>query len=95
VGSTRLFGNPPLDRLAHPHALIAAADAFFGVSLAGSLFFNVSLDAARPRIVLYLLVTMAPFVVVAPFVGPFVDRLPGGHRMLIAVTCAGREASSA
>jgi hypothetical protein len=90
VGSTRLFGNPPLDRLAHPHALIAAADAFFGVSLAGSLFFNVSLDAARPRIVLYLLVTMAPFVVVAPFVGPFVDRLPGGHRMLIAVTCAGR-----
>lgn len=86
----RLFGPPPFDRLAHPHTLVAAADAFFGVSLAGSLFFNVSLDAARPRIVLYLLVTMAPFVVVAPFVGPFVDRLPGGQRMLIAVTSAGR-----
>lgn len=86
----RLFGKPPFDRLAHSHALIAAADAFFGVSLAGSLFFNVSVDAARPRIGLYLLVTMAPFAVVAPLIGPFVDRLPGGQRVLIAVTCAGR-----
>jgi len=90
MGSERLFGKPPFDRLAYSHGLIAAADAFFGVSLAGSLFFNVSVDAARPRIVLYLLVTMAPFAVVAPLVGPFVDRLPGGQRLLIALTCAGR-----
>jgi hypothetical protein len=86
----RLFGRPPFDRLAHGHGLITAADAFFGVSLAGSLFFSVSVDAARPRILLYLLVTMAPFAIVAPFIGPFVDRLPGGQRALIAVTCAGR-----
>jgi hypothetical protein len=86
----RLFGRPPFNRLAHGHGLITAADAFFGVSLAGSLFFSVSVDAARPRILLYLLVTMAPFAVVAPFVGPFVDRLPGGQRALIAITCAGR-----
>lgn len=90
VGSERLFGKPPFDRLARSHGLIAAADAFFGVSLAGSLFFNVSVDAARPRIALYLLVTMAPFAVVAPLVGPLVDRLPGGQRLLIVLTCAGR-----
>jgi hypothetical protein len=86
----RLFGKPPFDRLARPHALIAAADALFGVSLAGSLFFSVSVDAARPRIVLYLLVTMAPFAIVAPLVGPFVDRLPGGQRILIVLTCVAR-----
>lgn len=90
VGSERLFGKPPFDRLARSHGLIAAADAFFGLSLAGSLFFNVSVDAARPRIALYLLVTMAPFAVVAPLVGPLVDRLPGGQRLLIVLTCAGR-----
>ncbi|HVM53000.1 MAG TPA: MFS transporter [Acidimicrobiales bacterium] len=90
VTAERLFGRPPFNRLAHSHGFIAAADAFFGVSLAGSLFFNVSVDAARPRIVLYLLVTMAPFAVVAPLIGPFVDRLPGGQRALIALTCAGR-----
>lgn len=86
----RLFGTPPFDRLAHTHGLITGADAFFGVSLAGSLFFSVSVDAARPRILLYLLVTMAPFAVLAPLIGPFVDRLPGGQRALIAATCAGR-----
>ena len=42
-------------------------DAFFTVSLAGSLFFNVSFDAARPRILLYLVLTMAPFALVAMF----------------------------
>jgi hypothetical protein len=86
----RLFGAPPFDRLARSHGLITAADAFFGVSLAGSLFFNVSVDAARPRILLYLVVTMAPFAVIAPLLGPFVDRLPGGQRLAITVTCAGR-----
>ena len=58
----------------------AGADAFFTVSLADSLFFNVSVEAARPRLLLYLLITMAPFVVLAPLIGPFVDRVRGGQR---------------
>ncbi|MGY6502715.1 MAG: MFS transporter [Acidimicrobiales bacterium] len=73
-------------------AFSSAADAFVAVSLAGSLFFNLSIDAARPRIVLYLVVTMAPFAVVAPLIGPFVDRVRGGHRWVIAVACLGRAA---
>jgi hypothetical protein len=40
-----------LRRLAIVHGLSASADAFFAVSLAGSLFFNVSVEAARPRCV--------------------------------------------
>jgi predicted MFS family arabinose efflux permease len=88
----RAFGPPPIDRLVRTSAFSSAADAFVAVSLAGSLFFNVSIDAARPRIVLYLVMTMAPFAVVAPLIGPFVDRVRGGHRWVIAVACAARAA---
>lgn len=86
----RAFGAPPLDRLAHTTAFSSGADAFVAVSLAGSLFFNLSISAARPRIILYLVLTMAPFAVVAPLIGPFVDRIKGGHRVVIAACCLGR-----
>ena len=39
---------------------------------------------------LYLLITMAPFAVLAPFVGPFIDRRRGGRRLTVLATCAGR-----
>lgn len=39
---------------------------------------------------LYLLITMAPFSVLAPLVGPFIDRRRGGRRLTILATCAGR-----
>jgi predicted MFS family arabinose efflux permease len=63
-----------------------SADAFFAVSLAGSLFFNVSVDAARPRVILYLALTMAPFAIVAPLVGPLVDRYRRARAGVIALT---------
>jgi len=90
LADVRPFGPPAVSRLGHTTALTAAADACVAVSLAGSLFFNLSLDAARPRIILYLAVTMAPFAVVAPRIGPFVDRVRGGHRVVIAAACVGR-----
>lgn len=92
LAALRPFGPPAVERLGHTTAITAAADACVAVSLAGSLFFNLSLDAARPRIILYLLVTMAPFAVVAPLIGPFVDRVRGGHRVVIAAACVGRAA---
>ena len=79
-------------RLARVHGLSAVADAFFAVSLADSLFFNVSIEAARPRLLLYLVVTMAPFAVLAPFIGPFIDRIRGGQRTVFVATCLGRAA---
>jgi hypothetical protein len=56
------------------HGLQTAGDAFVTVSLAGSLFFNVSPDASREQVLLYLVVTLAPLAVLAPLVGPAVDR---------------------
>ncbi|MFV2040234.1 MAG: hypothetical protein ACC660_08315, partial [Acidimicrobiales bacterium] len=81
-----------LHRLAVVHGLSAAADAFFTVSLADSLFFNISVEAARPRLLLYLALTMAPFAILAPFIGPFVDRVRGGQRTVLVASCLGRAA---
>jgi hypothetical protein len=61
-----------------------AADACVTVALAGSLFFSVSPDASRRQILLYLVVTMAPFAVLAPLIGPAIDRFRGGHRWIAA-----------
>lgn len=81
-----------LNRLAVLHGLNSAADAFFTVSLADSLFFNISVDAARPRILLYLALTMAPFAILAPLIGPFIDRVRGGQRTVLLITMLGRAA---
>jgi predicted MFS family arabinose efflux permease len=83
-------GGGPFGRLVLVHAVTGAADAAFTVSLAGSLFLSVSVDAARPRILVYLLCTLAPFAVVVPVLAPFVDRFRGGYRAIIIATGVGR-----
>jgi MFS family permease len=60
------------------------------VSLAGTIFFSTSVDQARGRVVLFLLVTMAPFAVLAPFIGPALDRMRQGRRYLLAGTLLAR-----
>jgi MFS family permease len=87
---TRIFGPMPLARLSTTHALGTGADAFFTVSLAGSVFFNVSIGAARPRTIGYLVLTLAPFVLLAPLVGPLVDRFGHARPAVAASTCLGR-----
>jgi hypothetical protein len=67
-----------------------AGDVFVTVSLAGSLFFSVDPGAARWRVVLYLIFTMLPFAVVAPVIGPWLDRTRGGRRLMIGLAMAGR-----
>ncbi len=52
------------------------------IALADSLFLSISPDAARSRVVLFLAVSMAPFVVIAPLIGPVIDRMRGGQRMV-------------
>ena len=85
-----LLGDTGVTQLVPVQALHSMGETMFAVSLAGSLFFNVSLDAARPRIVLYLAVTMAPFLVLAPLIGPFIDRIRGGHRIVLMAALGGR-----
>jgi hypothetical protein len=68
----------------------AAGDAFVTIALAGTLFFTTSLDQARGRIALTLLITMAPFAVLAPVIGPMLDRAQQGRRYLLAGTLMAR-----
>ncbi|MGH8977259.1 MAG: MFS transporter [Acidimicrobiia bacterium] len=86
----RILGPMPFARLSATHACCNAADSFFAVSLAGSLFFNVSVDAARPRIIAYLLVTLVPFLFLAPIIGPLIDRFARTERVVAAATLMGR-----
>jgi hypothetical protein len=77
-----LVGSGPVVPLASAHGLAAAGDAFVAVSLAGSLFFNVSPNASRQQVLLYLLITMAPLAVLSPLVGPAVDRFRRSQRFV-------------
>jgi MFS family permease len=60
------------------------------VALAGTIFFSTSIDQARGRIVLFLIITMAPFAVLAPFIGPALDRMQQGRRFVLAGTMMAR-----
>ena len=80
----------PFQRLARVHAAATATDAVIAVALAGSIFFSISPDAARDRLALYLALTVAPFAVVTPLIGPVIDQMPGGRRAMILVTNLGR-----
>jgi MFS family permease len=79
-----------LDRLLELTAAGAAADAFVAVALAGTLFFSTSVDQARGRIALTLLITLAPFAVLAPFIGPILDRVRDGRRYILIGTLLAR-----
>ncbi len=80
----------PFQRLARAHAASTATDAVIAVALAGSIFFSISPDAARSRLALYLALTLAPFAVVTPLLGPVIDRMPGGRRAMMLIAAAGR-----
>jgi hypothetical protein len=78
-----LVGHQSMRRMALTHGLNDVADSLVSLSLVGSLFFSVSLEASRYRILLYLLLTAAPLVVIAPWVGPVVERVRLGYRSII------------
>lgn len=81
--------STPFGRLALVHCLQAAGTAFITVSLAGSLFFSISPDAAKSKILLYLLITIAPFAVVGPALSPLLDRGRQARRASVAIANAG------
>ncbi len=76
----------PFGRLALTHVVLTAGDALLTVSLAGSIFFKVSTGEARSNVILYLLLTMAPFAVVAPLLGPIIDRSRGARRATVVAS---------
>jgi MFS family permease len=87
----RITGAQGADRtglatLTEMSAVSSAADAFVTVALAGTIFFSASVTQARGRVVLFLIITMAPFALLAPFIGPALDRIQQGRRFLMAGT---------
>ena len=78
----------PFARFARAHALFGAGDTLVALALAGSLFFSISPEAARGKVALYLLLTMAPFAVVAPLIGPVLDGRQGGRRAMVIASAA-------
>lgn len=77
-------------RLAITHAAMMAADAAMVVALADSLFFSIDPSAARNRVLLFLVVSFAPFLLIAPLIGPALDRVAGGRRAVIQGVAAVR-----
>jgi MFS family permease len=83
-------GEVGMMRLLDLHAASCAGDTLVTMGLAGTVFINVSADAARGNVALYLFVTMLPFALVAPVVGPILDRFRHGRRYALAATMLGR-----
>lgn len=77
------FTVTPFARLARAHVASTVGDAMVAASFAGSLFFSLPASDARWPVLRYLLITMLPFAVLSPLVGPLVDRLRGGHRFVV------------
>jgi MFS family permease len=82
-------GGSGLARLIELHAFNAAGDAAVAISLAGTIFF-ADPGSARGPVALFLTLTMLPFSVVAPLIGPFLDRFSHGRRWAIGGTFAVR-----
>jgi len=77
-------------RLVYAQAAGACGDAAILVSMAGSIFFSSPTSAARGKVLLFLLITMTPFMIVAPVLGPALDRMKGGRRLFLISSAAGR-----
>ncbi|MER7051839.1 MFS transporter [Streptomyces sp. NPDC000351] len=83
-------GESGLGKLIELHGVNGAGDVMITVALASTVFFSVPTDEARGRVALYLAITMAPFTLLAPVIGPLLDRLPHGRRAAMAAAMGAR-----
>ncbi len=60
------------------------------VALADSFFFDVDPSAARSKVLLFLVISFTPFLLVAPLIGPVIDRIRGGRRFVVQAVAAAR-----
>ena len=82
----------PIGRLSLVQIFMLAGDTLVTVSLAGSLFFSISPNEAKSKVLFYLLFTLAPFAIVSPLLGPLIDRSRGARRAMVVVSALGRAA---
>jgi len=75
-----------LTALTWPVVANFAVDSAMAVALANTLFFAAATGESKSRVALYLLITIAPFAVIAPLIGPALDRLQHGRRAALAMS---------
>jgi MFS family permease len=81
-----------LTALTWPVVANFAVDSAMAVALANTLFFAAASGEGKSKVALYLLITIAPFAVIAPLIGPALDRLQHGRRVALAMSFALRTA---
>lgn len=88
--SLSLASHSKFRRLSITHAAMMAGDAAMVVALADSMFLSISPEEGRDKVLLFLVVSFAPFLLIAPLIGPFLDRVAGGRRSVIQVVACSR-----
>ncbi|HWR47101.1 MAG TPA: MFS transporter [Pseudonocardiaceae bacterium] len=83
-------GPSGLSSLTYAAMMDYAANAAIAVALANTLFFAAATAQSRTNVALYLMITVAPFALVAPVIGPLLDRLQHGRRVAMALSFACR-----
>jgi hypothetical protein len=86
--------GPAFRQLAVSWSANVAGDTLVAVGLAGTLFFSVPSSEARGNVALYLLLTLAPFTVVAPVLGGVFARFKGIYRGTIIISSIAERSSS-
>lgn len=79
-----------LTSLTYAVMLNYASSATMAVGLANTLFFSAATAESKTRVALYLLITVAPFALIAPVIGPVLDRVQRGRRIALALSCVGQ-----
>lgn len=79
-----------LTKLIWNQVLSFGSDAMITVALAGTVFFSAAQSDQKGNVLSYLLITMAPFAVLAPVIGPILDRFQHGRRWAMAISAFGR-----
>ena len=80
--------GPAFKQLALSWCTNVAGDTLVTMALAGTLFFEVPSAQARDKVALYLLLTIAPFAVVAPVLGAVFGRFPAAFRAVLTSASA-------
>lgn len=88
-------GGPDFRRLAVTNGLSGAGDTLVALALAGTLFFSVPSGQARANVAAYLLLTLAPFAVLAPALTMVLARFPATYRHGLVASCGLRAAAAA
>ncbi len=79
-----------LTSLTYAVMLNYASDAAMAIALANTLFFAATSGESKGKVALYLLITIAPFALVAPVIGPALDKIQRGRRLAMCVASAGQ-----